>query len=343
MKKRCSKVGIVGATGMVGTSFLTLLESRGFHFDELRLFASENSEGQFRVYRGAKIAVQTLKPGCFQGLDLAFFSSGDDISAEWAPKAVIEGAWVVDNSAAFRMTEHPLVVPEVNGDLLDGLRAPTIIANPNCSTIQLVVALRPLQQAFGIDHVTVASYQAVSGAGQKAQDELLGQVGTLARRDYAAPADLAPQIFPHPIAFNCIPQVGSFNADGFCSEEMKIMKETRKILRHPDLKISAMTVRVPALNSHAEAVWVRLPSKQDRESVLRAMRDAPGLKIFEKQDASEYPTQSWASGKEPTYVGRIHRDLDDDQRWIMWVVADNILKGAALNGLQIAERLFDFK
>lgn len=343
MKKRCAKVGIVGATGMVGTSFLTLLESRGFHFDELRLFASENSEGQFRVYRGNKIAVQTLKPGCFKGLDLAFFSSGDDISAEWAPKAVSEGAWVVDNSAAFRMTDHPLVVPEVNGDLLDGLREPTIIANPNCSTIQLVVALRPLQQAFGIDNVTVASYQAVSGAGAKAQEELIGQLGTLARREYSSPADLAPQIFPHPIAFNCIPQVGSFNAEGFCSEEMKIMKETRKILRHPDLKISAMTVRVPALNSHAEAVWVRLKSKQDRESVLRAMRDAPGLKIFEKQDASEYPTQSWASGKEPTYVGRIHRDLDDDQRWIMWVVADNILKGAALNGLQIAERLFDFK
>jgi len=342
-KKICRKVGIVGATGMVGKSFLSLLEGQKLNFEELRLFASENSEGQTRDYLGKKFPVLKLGPECFRGLDLVFFSSGDDISEIWAPQAKAQGAWVVDNSAAFRMKDNLLVVPEVNGSLLNSAGSPQIIANPNCSTIQLVVALKPLADAFGLEEVIVSSYQAVSGGGQKAQEELVQQVKTLAAKDYQQGSQpLESQMFPHQIAFNCIPQVGSFGENGFSSEEMKIMLETRKILGLPSLTVSATAVRVPVMNAHAESVWVKLKQKVDRSSFLAAMKAMKGLEIFESQTSKDYPTQVFASGKGPVFVGRIHQDLFDDRRWIFWVVADNILKGAALNGLQIAEAIFDF-
>ncbi|MEK7358693.1 MAG: aspartate-semialdehyde dehydrogenase, partial [Bdellovibrionota bacterium] len=239
MKKKVN-VGIVGATGVVGETFLNLIDERDFPAGEIRLFASENSLGKTKKFLDREITLQVLKEGCFDGLDLVFFSSGDDISLEWAPKATKSGAFAVDNSAAFRMNDDfPLVVPEVNGDLLPKPGSPTIIANPNCSTIQLVVALAPLSLRFGLKNVRVASYQSVSGAGRDGIEELFQTT----RRALEAEEATTSKIFPQPIAFNTIPQIGRFGDDGFCTEETKIMNETCKILREPKLPISAFTVR----------------------------------------------------------------------------------------------------
>lgn len=326
---RALKVGVVGATGMVGKSFMETLWQRNFPVELLRPFASENSLGKFIELKGKHYPIEVLKPGCFMGLDLVFFSSGDEISQEWAPQAVSAGAFAVDNSGAFRMDPNILlIVPEVNGDLLDGLQSAQIIANPNCSTIQLVVALKPLANKFGLESVKVSSYQAVSGAGQPGADTLLG-----------VPGAVSP--FPHQIAYNCIPQIGSFNEQGFCSEEVKIMKETRKILASPQLKVSAFTVRVPVINSHAETVWVRLQQQVSRAEVLGALSEFMGLVVLDDPKSAVYPLQIGVTGQDPVYIGRIHQDLDDPQTWMMWVVADNVRKGAALNGMQIAERIFD--
>lgn len=336
------RVGLVGATGMVGQSFAQMLEERKFPLAELRPFASEQSVGQkYRVGHIESI-LQALRPNCFDGLDVVFFSSGDDISQEWAPQAVKSGAWVVDNSAAFRRAEDVLlVVPEVNGDLLDRAKEtkkPQIIANPNCSTIQLVVALNPLHKVWGIEQVQVASYQAVSGAGKPAHDELLEQAGDiLAQKSSLAES----RNFPHAIGFNCIPQIGSFGADGFCSEESKIRFETKKILRSDSLRVSAFTVRVPVLNAHSEAVWVRLKENVQQQEIWHLWQQSPGLVVQDDIKSNLYPTPRVVSGKDPVYVGRLHQDPDDSHTWLMWIVSDNIRKGAALNGLQIAERIFD--
>lgn len=328
------RVGMVGATGMVGQAFMRILEEQNFPLAELRPFASENSLGKTITIQGKPWACQVLKPGCFDGLDLVFFSSGDDISKEWAPQAVKAGAYAVDNSAAFRMDPNThLVVPEVNGDLVENTKQPQIIANPNCSTIQLVVALKPLANKFGLREVRTATYQAVSGAGAPAYDELMAQA-----KDYENP-NPKPQNFPHPILFNLIPQIGSFNADGYTSEEMKVMKETRKILRLPQLKVSAFTVRVPVLNAHSECVWVELDREITRDQFVAALTDVPGLVIQDDPAQSVYPMPRDVSGKDPVYVGRIHRDLENPNLWLMWVVSDNIRKGAALNGVQIAHLL----
>lgn len=332
-KNKALKVGVVGATGMVGKSFMETLEQREFPIAELRPFASEASLGKNIQLQGRSYPVQVLKPGCFEGLDLVFFSSGDDISKEWAPEAVRAGAWAVDNSAAFRMDpETVLIVPEVNGDLLENLKTPQVIANPNCSTIQLVVALKPLQDRFGIESVRVASYQAVSGAGQPGYDELMKQV-----REHESNPNPSPQTFKHPILMNCIPEIGSFNEQGFSSEEVKIMKETRKIMRAPEMKVSAFTVRVPVMNCHAEVAWVTLKEEASRDQVVKALQSGKGLVV--DSETSKYPTQRSVSGQDPVYVGRIHQDMDDPKTWLMWIVSDNIRKGAALNGIQIAEKV----
>ncbi len=331
-------IGIVGATGMVGEVFLELLQQRNFPVGKLKLFASERSTGLTRRFQGKDIQVEPLTEGCMQGLQLVFFSSGDDISREWGPKAVAAGAYAVDNSAAFRMSaEHPLVVPEVNGHLLSQLKRPTLIANPNCSTIQLVVALAPLLKDFGLDSVHVATYQAVSGAGRAGQEELLRQLQTW----QPGGAQQSPQTFPHPIALNCIPEIGSFQPSGFCSEESKIMAESKKILGDSNFRISAFTVRVPVWNSHSEAVWVRLKKPTDRAAVLGSLQKQSGLVLQDDPQAHDYPLAAAVDGKGPVYVGRVHQDLDDPQTWLMWIVSDNLRKGAALNGLQIAERIFD--
>jgi aspartate-semialdehyde dehydrogenase len=330
------KIGLVGATGMVGKTFVDILNGDGaLKISELRAFASEASKGKKISCQNRDWDVLTLGPNCFQGLDLVFFSSGDEISKEWAPQAVAQGAFVVDNSAAFRMDpEVPLVVPEVNGGYLKPGLKPHIIANPNCSTIQLVVALKPLSDKYGLQEVRVSSYQAVSGAGAPGYDELMAQT-----KDFENPKPTATA-FPHPILFNAIPQIGAFNAEGFCSEEVKIMKETRKILGLKDLKVSAFTVRIPALNSHSESVWVTLQKKATRAEILKTLEQGEGIIVQDDPAQSIYPTARDVSGKDPVYVGRIHRDPEDPMLWLMWVVSDNIRKGAALNGLQIAQKLF---
>jgi aspartate-semialdehyde dehydrogenase len=333
-------VGVVGATGMVGEVFMNILESRGFPLTKLRPFASEKSEGVKIKVNGREWPVETLRPGCFDGLDLVFFSSGDEISKEWAPQAVKSGAFAVDNSAAFRMNpDYPLIVPEVNGHLLPKRDQPTIIANPNCSTIQLVVVLKALQK-FGLKEVRVATYQSVSGAGKVGPEELLLQTREQLQ---TGKIQTAPKTFAHEIAFNVVPQIGSFNDEGFCSEEVKIMKETRKILGLPDLKVSAFTVRVPSLNAHSEAAWVTFEKQPTKVEVYGALESAEGLELDAQREPHHYPTPTarMASGRNPVYVGRVHQDLNDKHTWLMWIVADNILKGAALNGIQIAERIFD--
>jgi aspartate-semialdehyde dehydrogenase len=276
-----------------------------------------------------------LKEGCFDGLDLVFFSSGEDISEIWAPKAVEAGAYAVDNSSAFRMNDKfPLVVPEVNGDLIPS--KPTIIANPNCSTIQLVVALNPLQKKFGLKHVRVASYQSVSGAGRNGIEELFA-----ATREALEGEEMKPVTFPAPIAFNCIPQIGRFGDDGFSTEETKIMNETQKILRAPSLPVSAFTVRVPTMNSHAEAAWVTINSDTATDAqIVEALKSQDGLVVGSPVESPAYPIQTNVSGRDPVYVGRIHRDRAEKNTWLMWIVSDNLRKGAALNGIQIAERIF---
>jgi aspartate-semialdehyde dehydrogenase len=332
------KVGVVGATGMVGQTFMNILEERKFPFSELRPFASPSSKGKLIHVNNKDWTVQTLEPGCFEGLDLVFFSSGDDISKEWAPQAAASGAFAIDNSGAFRMdNDIALVVPEVNKELVGPGSKPQVVANPNCSTIQLVVALKPLSDAFGLDEVRVSTYQAVSGAGIDGYEELLDQT-----EDFKNPAPQA-KAFAHPILFNCIPQIGSFNDDGFCSEEVKIMKETRKILGLPTLKVSAFTVRIPALNAHSESVWVTLKKEISREQMFECLRNAPGIVLQDEPSKSVYPMPRNVSGEDPVYVGRVHRDPENPLLWLLWVVSDNIRKGAALNGLQIAEHIFDIK
>ncbi|MGZ3691245.1 MAG: aspartate-semialdehyde dehydrogenase [Pseudobdellovibrio sp.] len=333
MKKwnKALKVGLVGATGVVGETFINILEEHAQPIAELRPFASQNSLGLNVELAGKKWPVQILAPGCFDGLDMVFFSSGDDISKEWAPQAVKAGAFAIDNSNAFRMDQGiNLVVPEVNGNLINAQSKPQIIANPNCSTIQLVVVLKPLMDQFGLDDVTVSTYQAVSGAGLPGYEELLNQT-----KNYQQ-ADHQPKAFSKQILFNCIPQIGSFTDDGFSTEETKIMNESVKILSAPGLKVSAFTVRIPALNSHSEAVWVTLNKEATREEVINALGHAEGIAVLDQ----DFPTAIDVSGEDPVFVGRIHQDRHNKKRWLMWVVSDNLKKGAALNGLQIAEKIY---
>ncbi|MCB0349838.1 MAG: aspartate-semialdehyde dehydrogenase [Bdellovibrionales bacterium] len=330
-------IGVVGATGMVGEVFMEILGKRNFPVKSLRPFASERSEGLKISACGKEWPVETLKPGCFDGLDLVFFSSGDDISKEWAPQAVQSGAFAVDNSAAFRMHPNfPLVVPEVNANALPDRKNPTIIANPNCSTIQLVVALHALRK-FGLKEVRVATYQSVSGAGKVGPEELL-----LQSKEYIETGAIQtpPKTFAHNIAFNCLPHIGSFNDQGYCSEEIKIINETKKILDLPKLRVSAFTVRVPSLNSHSEAAWVTFENKVSKDDVCAALKNGEGIQFIPQREPQEYPTSQSASGQNPVFVGRVHQDLGDPNTWLMWIVADNILKGAALNGIQIAERIY---
>lgn len=330
-------IGIVGATGMVGGVFLELLKERNFPVTSIKPFGSAKSLGKEINYNNKNWPLEVLKEGCFDGLDLVFFSSGDDISLEWGPKAAKAGALVVDNSAAFRMDPNtPLIVPEININEIPKSENPGVIANPNCSTIQLVVALNPLLKSFGLQRVHVASYQSVSGGGKEAQQELMNQLQKILNNETAD----ENKCFPHNIAKNCIPQIGSFDANGFCTEELKIINETRKILNQPDLLVSAFTVRVPTLNGHGEAVWVTLNKEVSKQEITECFQNAEGIEILDNPEKSEYPLVEQATGQNPVYVGRIHQDLLDKKTWIFWVVADNIRKGAALNSIQIAEKYF---
>lgn len=356
--KKPLRIGIVGATGFVGQSFLSLLHRDQLPVQELRLFASEDSRGKeirFQSPLGElSCQMQVLEQNCFVDLDIVFFSSGDPVSKEWAPHAVSAGAWVIDNSAAWRMDPNvPLVVPEVNPELVQNQKKPMIIANPNCSTIQLVVALKPLLDQFGLQDVKVSSYQSVSGAGLPGMIELENQTHTFTNTFLDGDShrhkngnfekklnfvrDNEVQAFAKPILFNCIPQIGSFDESGFCTEELKIIKETKKILNQPQLSVSATTVRIPALISHSEAVWVKLNKNVSEQEMYQALKNFPGLRL--EENPRQYTTSLDAAYQDPVFVSRVRRDLHDPYTWLLWVVADNVYKGAALNGLQIARLL----
>lgn len=342
-------LGLVGATGLVGSVFLDILAEKNWKPNELRLFSSETSEGKDISLLGETYKVQSITEGCFKGLDVVFFSAGDDISLKYAPQAVSEGAYVIDNSAAFRMNpDYPLVVPECNGHLLQSLLKPTIIANPNCSTIQMVVPLQGFRPLCQIEEIKVATYQSVSGAGLKAYAELIDQSRDYLKFDEDSVSSgqttnvnsekpAATSVFPKPIRFNLIPQIGSFDDYGNTSEENKMIHETRKILNLPSLRVSAMTIRVPVFVGHSEVAWVRFDKVLSRAQVDQVLKESPGVILPTSE--KDYPTPIEVVGKNEVFVGRIHQDTQDPQTWIFWIVADNLRKGAATNGIQIAEAL----
>jgi aspartate-semialdehyde dehydrogenase len=331
-------IAIVGATGIVGQEFVMILEEKKqIKVKELRLFAGAGSLGEVMTYNGKSIRIKELSEGCFKGCDVAFFSAGQEVSAKWAPQAVKEGAFVIDNSSAFRMNkEVSLVVPEVNAEMIPKKSKPEIIANPNCSAIQLVAILKPLQQAFGIKQVIASTYQSVSGAGKGGIKELSEQ--TVGLLNAGETAD--PKVFPHVIAFNNIPQIDEFHDSGFTLEEIKIMEETKKILSQPDLDISVTAVRTPTFNGHSEAVWVELKKSAKKNEIMDVLSNAPGVVVRDNPSDRSYPLNKDVSGQDEVFVGRIRQDLQNKNRWAMWIVADNVRKGAALNGVQIMEKLF---
>jgi aspartate-semialdehyde dehydrogenase len=334
-------LAVVGATGMVGQEFVKILEQRNFPIEKLRLFASEKSVGEKIEFNGEQIKVESLKTGCFKGIHCAFFSAGADVSKEWGPNALEEGAFVIDNSSAFRMDKKiQLVVPEVNPHRIPkDLSKPELIANPNCSTIQLVVALKPVHNSFGLKNVTVATYQSVSGAGREGVDELKNQSMAYLKGE----PEPKPFTFAHPVAFNNIPQIDKFDESGFTLEELKVINETKKIMELPMLDVSCTAVRTPTLNSHSEAVWIELEKAPSREEFIASLTKAPGVIVQDDPSRQIYPLARNASGKDETFVGRIRKDLNNPKRWLFWVVSDNIRKGAALNAIQIAEKLFNIE
>lgn len=326
---------------MVGQSLVQVLEERRFPVGGLKLLASSRSADLTVDVLGRTYRVEEAKAEAFAGVDVAFFSAGEAISKELAAEAVRQGAVVVDNSNAFRMEEDvPLVVPEVNAAALSRHRG--IIANPNCSTIQLVVALAPLQQAAGLLRVVVSSYQSVSGAGREAVDELAAQSqAVLAGRD-DFPRERIPHAgakVQHQIAFNLVPQIDIFDLDGYCREELKIIRETRKIMGLPELRITATTVRVPVFNSHSESVNLELAAPLSAAEATDVLRSAPGVVVVDDLSQLTYPMPVQVSGRDEVFVGRIRPDFSVENGLNMWVVADNIRKGAATNSIQIAEAL----
>ena len=337
MKKQAYNVAVVGATGAVGREMISVLESRDFPVDDLRLLASERSRGEFLAFKGDDLPVQVLGPESFQGVDVALFSAGGSISQEYAPIAAKAGAVVVDNTSAFRLEpDVPLIVPEVNAEEIAGYKQRGIIANPNCSTIQLVTALKPILDAVGLKRVVVSTYQSTSGAGQKAIDELSGQVRSLFNQ-----GKIVKEIFPHQIAFNCIPQIDVFQDNGYTKEEMKMILETRKIFDLPDLKITTTCVRVPVFHSHSEAVNVETEQGLSVEELKALLAEAPGVLVRDDPAHNEYPLGIDAAGHDEVYVGRIRRDESVENGFNLWVVSDNLRKGAAVNAVQIAEILIE--
>jgi aspartate-semialdehyde dehydrogenase len=326
------RVAIVGATGQVGTLMLQLLRERQFPAHEIVPFASERSAG--REIEGVGV-VRALTEETIQGFDLALFSAGGSTSGEWAPRFVRAGAVVVDNSSHWRMSEDvPLVVAEVNPQALAGHSG--IVANPNCSTMQMVVALKPLYDAAGIERLVISTYQAVSGTGKKAVDELLDQSHALLHGKEIEP----PHAYAHQIAFNALPHAGSFAAgDDHTDEERKLINETRKILGDDSIRVSATCVRVPVVNGHSEAVNVQTREELSPESARELLRTAPGVTVADDPSASLYPLATLATGHDEVFVGRIRRDPGHERALDMWIVADNLRKGAATNAVQLAELL----
>lgn len=331
MKKQYN-VGIVGATGAVGREMINVLEQRNFPVKSLRLFASEKSEGLKLPFKKEQIPVEVLNHNSFEGLELALFSAGASRSLEFVPKAVEAGCVVVDNSSAFRMEkEVPLIVPEVNAHLIPTHKG--IIANPNCSTIQLVLALKPLHDRAKIKRVVVSTYQSVSGAGGKAIEELKRQTEEILKGQPPR-----PEKFPHQIAFNVIPQIDTFFEDGYTREERKIMLETQKIMNDTFL-VTATTVRVPVFYAHSESVNVEFFNPLSPEEARKILSRAPGVEVVDDPPNAKYPLAIDVAGKDNVFVGRIRKDPTVNSGLNFWVVGDNLRKGAALNTVQIIELL----
>lgn len=331
-------VAVVGATGAVGEQIIRLLSERNFPIGELKLLSSARSAGKKINFKGQEITLEEAKPESFRNVDIALFSAGGDVSRELVPEAIKHGTICVDNTSAFRMDpDTPLVVPEVNIDKINENKG--VIANPNCSTIQMVQALKPLYDRYGISRIIVSTYQAVSGAGASAINEMLRQ-----SRAVLDGQPVEPQILPvgslpvkHQIAFNAIPQIDKFVDNGFTYEEMKMINETKKIMGDESLEVTATCVRIPVVYGHSESVYVELKSDFDVEEVKNLLAEAPGLVLQDNAEQQLYPLATEASGKLETFVGRVRRDLSNPRALNMWIVSDNLLKGAAWNAVQIAE------
>ena len=330
-------VAVVGATGLVGEALIQVLEERGFPVAELQPLASNRSLGKSVTFRGKSHPVRELAGFDFSNTDIGLFSPGAEVSREYAPKATAAGCVVIDNTAEFRYdADIPLVVPEVNAHAIAQYRDRRIIANPNCSTIQLVVALKPLHDAVGIERINIATYQSVSGAGKEAVEELAEQ--SIALLNGRGP--VTPRVIAKQIAFNCVPHIDKFQDNGYTKEEMKIVWETRKILEDPAIRVNATAVRVPVFYGHSEAVHLETRKKITAEEARDLLARAPGVEVVDDRRAGGYPTAATeAANRDTVYVGRIREDLSSERGLNLWIVADNVRKGAATNAVQIAEIL----
>lgn len=322
-------VAIAGATGLVGNEMLTILETSKMEVKEVKLLASKDSAGEVYKFREDDVRVEELEEGSFEGVDIALFALGAELAEKFVPIAVDSGAVAIDNSSRYRLDkEVPLIVPEVNGDLLSSM--PRLIANPNCSTIQLCVVLDVIEKAAGIERVVVSTYQSVSGAGKAALDELWSQtLGIFQQKE------ISPEVFQHEIAFNCIPQIDVITESGYTKEETKIVHESRKILRLPSLRITATAVRVPVFHSHAESVNVETKKPLSPESLIELLQSSTGVEVYSSH--ADYPMQRQVTATDTVHVGRIRKDESVANGLDIWIVADNVRKGAALNAIQIAE------
>ncbi|WP_409294330.1 aspartate-semialdehyde dehydrogenase [Peribacillus sp. SCS-26] len=338
-------VAVVGATGAVGQQMLRTLENRDFPIKNLLLLSSARSAGSKITFKGREYEVQEAAPESFEGIDVALFSAGGSVSKALAPEAVKRGAVVIDNTSAFRMDENvPLVVPEVNPEDLKNHNG--IIANPNCSTIQMVAALQPLRREFGLSKVVVSTYQAVSGAGAAAVSEMKRQARAILEEE-----DFTPEILPvgsddkkYQIAFNAVPQIDKFQDNGFTFEEMKMVNETKKIMHLPELKVAATCVRLPIETGHSESVYIEIgKSGVTAGDIQQLLADAPGIVLEDDISGQVYPMPAHSVGKNEVFVGRIRKDLDEDKGFHLWIVSDNLLKGAAWNSVQIAETMLEME
>ena len=331
-------VALLGATGAVGQKILETLEAKNFSIKQLKLLSSPRSAGTKIKFKDEIIVVEEAKPESFEGIDIALFSAGGSISKQLAPEAVKRGAVVIDNTSAYRMDEDvPLIVPEVNEADIQNHKG--IIANPNRSTIQMVAALKPIEEKFGLKRVIVSTYQAVSGAGAQAVEELKDQAQAFLNGE-----DMEANLLPvkgepnhYPIAFNALPQIDVFQDNGYTFEEMKMINETKKIMNRNDLSVAATCVRLPFFTSHAESVYLEVEKDVSVADIHEVLKNAPGIMLKDNLERQEYPTPLDAAGKTDVFVGRVRKDLDNPLGIHLWIVSDNLLKGAAWNSVQIAE------
>ena len=335
MKKEKYNVAVVGATGAVGNEMVSILQERHFPVRQLKLLASTRSSGTQMEFKGKQHAVEVLDENSFGGMDIGLFSAGGSVSEKFAPMAGKAGCVVIDNTSAFRMDPQcPLVVPEVNPHAIAQYSQKNIIANPNCSTIQMVVALKPIHDVARIKRIVVSTYQAVSGTGKRAIHELEDQVLAIFNN-----REVPRQVYPHQIAFNCLPHIDVFFDNGYTKEEIKMVNETKKIMEDDSIRITATTVRVPVFYSHSESVNIETEKKLTADQVREILSKAPGVVVVDNPKKNEYPLALHATGKDETFVGRIREDDSIPNGINLWIVSDNIRKGAALNAVQIAEIL----